>query len=374
MNNSYRSAVRKNRHLFQLLVLFCALLATPAAHAQTAAAPPLEVMVVASSHGNSGAPATYRPVIDKLKAYRPDMVFAECVSATEMQQLPADNYARRMFGPRRQFVLQRNPKAAPLTPRQVEKARQALTGFPYYHKTRIDLARHYVLNYDRANAEYQLYILDQLMKPRFGAQELAYYNAVFGGSDSLRRHRLVRPTTEYQQIFFPLAYELQHAQVYPMDCQQYDAAWTSASDQTESKLKTLEARFKADSTSAEATTWRKINAAGTAYDNYGPVVRTPLISYQSLNAPAYAQVDEPANFYGGTALYGAPGFPTEEVKAMKAQWLLRNQGMCANVVRLARQQGAHRVVVAVGASHGQLMRELLSQTPGVKVLSFNDLP
>ena len=102
----------------------------------------------------------------------------------------------------------------------------------------------------------------------------------------------------------------------------------------------------------------------------------PLLVYQSFNVlPAcIPAVDQPVNFYGGVALYGALGFPTDEVKAMKAQWMLRNQGMCANVVRLARQQGARRVVVAVGASHGQVLSELLRETPGVKVVSFNELP
>lgn len=356
------------RHL-----LFCLLLVLPlAARSQSAA--PLEVVVVASSHVNSGPAATYRPVIEKLKAYKPDMIFGEYVSATELQQLPADTYAPRMFMPRRQFVQQRSPKARPLAPHQMEKARQALAGFPYYHKTRMDLARSYVLSYDRANAEYQLYLLHQQMKPRFGAQELAYFNTVFGGSDSLRQRRLVRTTSEYHKVFFPLAYELQHAQIYPMDCQRYDAAWSAAWAQADEQVNALKARAKADSTSAEAATWRRMKAATAAYENYGPATNTPMAIYQSLNAPAYAQVDEPANFYGGVALYGAPGFPTEGVKAMKAQWLLRNQGMCANVVRLARQQGARRVIVAVGASHGQLLTELLSATPGVKVLSFNELP
>ncbi|RSK46479.1 DUF5694 domain-containing protein [Hymenobacter perfusus] len=356
------------RHL-----LFCLLLALPlAARSQSAA--PLEVVVVASSHGNPNPAASYRPIIEKLKAYKPDMIFGEYISAAEMQQLPADSYAPRMFRTRRQFVQQRSPKARPLTARQMEKARQALAGFPYYHKTRMDLARSYVLGFDRANAEYQLYLLNQEMKPRFGGQELAYFNTVFGGSDSLQRQRLVRPNSEYHKIFFPLAYELQHPQIYPMDCQLYDAAWSAAWEQTDKQVTALGARFKLDSTSAEATTWRRMNAAGTAYANYGPATNTPLAVYQALNAPAYAEVDEPANFYGGVALYGAPGFPTEEVKAMKAQWLLRNQGMCANVVRLARQQGARRVVVAVGASHGQLMTELLNATPGVKVVSFNVLP
>ncbi|MDU0369842.1 DUF5694 domain-containing protein [Hymenobacter endophyticus] len=354
-------------------LLFCLLLVLPlAARSQSAA--PLEVVVVASSHVNSGPAANFRPVIEKLKAYQPDMIFGEYTSATELKQLPADNYASRMFLPRRQFVQQRNPKARPLAPHQMEKARQALAGFPYYHKTRMDLARSYVLGFDRANAEYQLYLLHQEMKPRFGAQELAYFNTVFGGSDSLRQRRLVRPTSEYHKIFFPLAYELKHAQIYPMDCQLYDIAWSTAWGQAAEQVAALQARVKLDSTSAEAATWRRMKAANAAYENYGPATNTPLAVYQALNAPAYAQVDEPINFYGGVALYGAPGFPTEEVKGMKAQWLLRNQGMCANVVRLARQQGARRVVVAVGASHGQLLSQLLRETTGVKVLSFNDLP
>ena len=356
------------RHL-----LLCLLLVLPLAVRSQSAAP-LEVMVVASSHGNSGPAASYRPVIEKLKAYKPDMIFGEYISAAEMQQLPADSYAPSMFRPRRQFVQQRSPQARPLTARQMEKARQALAGFPYYHKTRMELARSYVMGFDRANAEYQLYLLNQEMKSRFGAQELAYFNTVFGGSDSLQRQRLVRPNSEYHKIFFPLAYELQQPQVYPMDCQLYDVAWGTAWAQADKQVTALKARAQVDSTSAEAATWRRMNAAGTAYANYGPATNTPLAVYQSLNAPAYAQVDEPANFYGGVALYGAPGFPTEEVKAMKAQWLLRNQGMCANVVRLARQQGARRVVVAVGASHGQLMSELLRAMPGVKVVGFNELP
>ena len=206
------------RHL-----LFCLLLVLPlAARSQSAA--PLEVVVVASSHVNSGPAASYRPVIEKLKAYKPDMIFGEYVSATELQQLPADSYAPRMFLPRQRFVQQRSPKARPLTARQQEKARQALASFPYYHKTRMDLARSYVLGFDRANAEYQLYLLQQEMKPGFGAQELAYFNTVFGGSDSLRQRRLVRTTSEYHKVFFPLAYELQHPQIYPMNCRRYDLA------------------------------------------------------------------------------------------------------------------------------------------------------
>ncbi|QNH62496.1 DUF5694 domain-containing protein [Hymenobacter sediminicola] len=355
--------------LKRLLGLFLAVAVLPAA-----AQAPLEVLVVASSHVNGSPAEEYRPIIDKLKAYKPDMVFSENVSAAEMQQLPTDGYSRQMFGPRYQYVQRLSPRAKPLSDKAVAKTEKALVGFPYYHNARTDLARHYVLNYDRSGAEYQLYVLETHMKPRFGKQELAYYTTVFGSSDSLRAKKLIRPTSEYQTIYFPLVYELNHPRIYPMDCQLYDEPWSLAWQRTQKSVEALLARAKADSTLPEAATARKIAASKKAYSHFWNDINTSLDAYLAMSTPRYDALDEAFNFYGGEALYGAPGFPTEEVKAMKAQWLLRNQGMCANIVRQARAQGARRVVVAVGASHGQILRELLAQVPGVKAIRFTELP
>ncbi|SNC76463.1 hypothetical protein SAMN06265337_3399 [Hymenobacter gelipurpurascens] len=335
---------------------------------------PLEVLIVASSHVNMSPAEEYRPIIEKLKAYKPEMVFSENVSATEMQQMPDDAYPRALFLPRYRYVQQRNPKAKPLTARAVAKADKSLMDFPYYHKTRMNLALSHILSYDRANSEYQLYVLDEHMKPRFGKQELAYYNQVFGGSDSLRRKKLVRPTSEYQTIFFPLVYELQQPRIYSMDCQRYNESWGQAWQHASEAVKNLKARAKADPTLPEAATVQKIAASSTAYNNFWKDSETSLQAYQAMSTPRYDTLDEAVNFYGGEALYGAPGFPTEQIQAMKAQWKLRNEGMCANIVRQARAQGARRVVVAVGASHGHTMRDMLNQLPGVKAVGFNDLP
>lgn len=368
----------KTRSPFPSAVLYrwwlLALLMGTASAATAQQLPPLEVLVVASSHVNMSPAEEYRPIIEKLKAYQPEMVFSENVSATEMQQLPDATYARAVFLPRYRYVQQRNPTARPLTARAVAKADNALMEFPYYHKTRMNLALSYLLSYDRANAEYQLYVLDEHMKPRFGQQELAYYNQVFGGSDSLRRKKLVRPTSEYQKIFFPLVYELQQPRIYSMDCQQYDAPWGLAWQSASEAVNTLKARVKADPTLPEAATVQKMTASSAAYSNFWNDIDTNLDAYQAMSTLRYDALDEAVNFYGGEALYGAPGFPTEHVKAMKAQWKLRNEGMCANIVRQARAQRARRVVVAVGSSHGQTMRNMLNQLPGVKAISFAELP
>jgi len=44
------------------------------------------------------------------------------------------------------------------------------------------------------------------------------------------------------------------------------------------------------------------------------------------------------------------------------------------VIVATSHYNARRVLVAVGASHGQTMREILVQMPQVKVRTYNDLP
>ena len=47
--------------------------------------------------------------------------------------------------------------------------------------------------------------------------------------------------------------------------------------------------------------------------------------------------------------------------------------MCDNIVRLAGEQGAARVLV-VSSSYGQELRRLLARMPNVRARTYNDLP
>lgn len=340
---------------------------------------PLEVVLVASSHGNPSKPEKYRPIIDKLKAYKPDMVFGEYMLPAELKAADDSSYSRSAFMPRYRYMIRRTPVMPKNLTRTISKQEKTLRKSPDAHATRMELARNYVLAYDRANAEYQLHILEKVQKPKFSPADLAHFDTVLGGTDSLRKVKLLRPGTEYDRIYFPLVYELGQ-RVYPMDCQKYDKEWSEEWSRTATAVESLQARAKADSTSAEALTTRKMQAAVAAYQTFGDdtqpseALTQEMLTYQLLNTPAYDTVDEAMNFYGGEALYGMPGFPTESVKGMKVQFERRNQGMCENIVRQARQQGAKKVIVGVGASHGKGMRDILAAMPGVKVLNYNDLP
>lgn len=357
------------RKVISALVLLCSL-----AVREGKAQQPLEVVIVASSHYNGSKPAEYRPVIEKLKAYRPDMVFGEYLTAADARQLAPDQQMAQPYQRRLKYLQRRELTTAPLTAKQAAAAQRRLRKTPALVRTRIDLARYYALTADRANAEYQLYLLEEPLKAQLTAADRTYYTQAFGSSDSLRKAKLVRPLSEYHTIIFPLLHELGQPQLAGMDCQRYDEPWNNASGEAYTQYLALQQAFKADSTTVLAGTFRRIDAAKTAYFAYLRAAPNDAEGYHLMNAPVYEKLDAALNFFGGEALYGAPGFPTEAVKNMKVQWLLRNQGMCENVVRRAREQGARRVLVAVGASHGQAMREILTQMPQVRVLTYNDLP
>jgi hypothetical protein len=357
------------RQTISALVLLCG-----AAMGSVRAQQPLEVVIVASSHYNGSKPAEYRPIIEKLKAYRPEMVFGEYLSAADAQQLTPDQEMAQPYQRRLKYMQRRELTAAPLTAKQAAAAQRRLRKSPALVRPRIDLARYYALTADRANAEYQLYLLEEPLKTQLTAADRAYYTQAFGPADSLRKAKLVRPLSEYHTIIFPLLHELGQPQLAGMDCQRYDEPWSNASGETYTQYLTLQQAFKADSTTVLAGTFRRIDATKKAYFAYLRAAPNDAEGYRLMNVPAYEKLDAALNFFGSEALYGAPGFPTEAVKQMKVQWQLRNQGMCENVVRRAREQGAKRVLVAVGASHGQTMREILAQMPQVRVRTYNDLP
>lgn len=333
---------------------------------------PLEILIVASAHQNKSAPEKYRPVIEKLKQYNPDMVFGEYLSAPDLQAALEVGYYNKKYDEKRMaYLLSLNPKPTKSAPKQIAKAYRALAKNENQHQTRMNLARNLYLNHDRGNGEYQLFVLETQLKEQFTEKDIAEHLQLFGASDSLKKQGLVRETSEYQKIFFPLVYELKHPQIYPMDCQKYDKDWNQAWGSAMVKMQELEKKAKADSASAEGLTLKRIN---TFFETgWKEAYTSKLSGYAFMNSAGYARMDAAQNFYGGPAFYGAAGFPTEEVKQMIHFWNLRNQGMCENVVRQARQKGAKKVVVAVGSSHRSWMEDILKTMPHVKLVNYNEI-
>ncbi|RQO63878.1 hypothetical protein DBR40_26885 [Pedobacter sp. KBW01] len=331
----------------------------------------IEIVIVGSAHDNSKSTQNFQLIIDKLKNFKPDMVFGEYLPKSDYAKLEADNWARKAFDKGQNYLEKRNPENVKNLSTQIKKDKKALASFAYYHKTRMNLAVNYAKNWDRGNADYQIFVLENYMKNSFGKEEQAAYNKMFGGTDSLKKFGFYRTGSEYAKIYFPLIYQLKQDQIYNMDCQTYDKPWSIAWAETDSLSQILIKKAKADSSSPEGATMKAIEA----YWSYTPEEEKAFNAdaYAGMNTTKYGVLDEAWNFYGGPHFYGYAGFPTESVKAMIAQWTLRNEGMCKNIIEQAKTKKAKRVVVGVGASHRKWMEEILVKNPDVKIINYNDL-
>ncbi|WP_412466378.1 DUF5694 domain-containing protein [Pedobacter sp. KLB.chiD] len=331
----------------------------------------IEIVIVGSAHDNSKSTINFQSIIDKLKNFKPDMVFGEYLPKEDYAKLEKNNWAVEAFKKGHDYIEKLNPETPKNIPALIKKQQKALSSFAYYHKTRMNLAVNYAKNWDRGNTDYQIFVLENYMKQNFGKEELATYNKMFGGTDSLKKIGFYRPGSEYSKIYFPLVYQLKQDQIYSMDCQTYDKPWGEAWAKTDSLYKILMDKAKSDSSSQEAATVKAIEKYWSYSKDEAKVFNTD--PYAGMNTVKYGILDEAWNFYGGPHFYGYAGFPTETVKAMIAQWNLRNEGMCKNIIDQAKAKKAKRVVVGVGASHRKWMEEILAKNPAVKIINYNDL-
>lgn len=331
----------------------------------------MEIVVVGSDHENKPCAEDYKMVTGKLANFKPDMVFGEYLSPGDYEALEPGTWAYDGMRKAKDFIAKTYSSRPKNMSKKIEQAQRALQKFPYLHKVRMDLAAWYIMQSDRGNADYQIYLIEHEMKKHFGKSEMAYYTQHFGNLDSLKKVRLYRPLSEYTNIYFPLLDSLKQNQIYPMDCQKYDRAWSRAWAKTDSAFKILTKKAKMDSTSAEAKTY----AAIQSYSDFNEKDKKMMTKspYYNMAHPRYGELIDAWNFYGGKHFYGWPGFPDQHVKEMFAQWTLRNEAMCANVLRQAKANHAKRVIVGVGAGHRKLMEEILARDPQVKIVSYMEL-
>lgn len=350
----------------KILLMLLTLLFGEGVFAQT-----MEIVVVGSDHENKPGAEDYAMVTGKLVKFKPDMVFGEYLSPADYEALEPGTWAYEGMKKAKDYVARTYTKAPKNLGKKIKEAQRALSRFPYYHKVRIDLAAWYIMQSDRANADYQIYLIEHQMKKRFGKEEMAYYTERFGNLDSLKKVRLYRPLSEYTNIYFPLLASLKQNNIYPMDCQKYDRPWSEAWAKADSAMKALRQKAKADTGSAEAKTFAAIvKYSELTEEDKKNMTKSP---YYNMAHPRYAVLNDAWNFYGGTSFYGWAGFPDQHVKDMLTQWTLRNEGMCANVLRQAKAEGAKRVVIGVGAGHRRIMEDILSRDPNVKIVSYMDL-
>lgn len=328
---------------------------------------PLAVLMVGTSHNYGKKPVEkFDSLIRQIATFKPDALYGEFLSAADYDALA--NYWNKANVERRLAYVRQTGYPAPKNPDQfIRETRRLLRKQPQLHQERMKLARVLYLNRDMANARYHLYRLDKA-RPQFGPDEVAAYRAILGEPDSLYTNR----SSEYHNVVFPLMDALGIDELGAMDSQRHDLAWQAAWDRVDTLYRAWTDHLT-DSTSTEARRFTALmNRVRTLLQAESQAEKAGQSTW-FFNSPAGDEMLNIVNFYGAHRLFGATGFPQKEVEAMLAQWQNRNDDMVRNTVERARQRGAKRVVVFVGANHRKIMADGFRATPGVTVVELNSL-
>ncbi len=332
----------------------------------------IQILVLGTSHYNQAKDsAEHKKVVDKLIKFNPDMVMGEFVSPEEYISLEPDSYRRKVSDSTLAYYRKLNAGIRPDN-RKLEKAIHHLARFPDLHRSRIALAAGLLSNYDLANAKYQIYLLETSKKARFNQEEADFYQARLGGTETLIQHNLFQNTSEYNTIVFPLMQQLNLSTIYPADCQLYDTKWTQAWRIVAYCMHFINRIAKMDENSEEAKIIRKIEEEKKRI--YAESDSLGLHGYEYLNSSFNAEESDLINFYGGQKLFGfSKNYPEKEVREMIRYWQLRNEGMAANILRLAREKKGKRILIAAGSAHQKWIADILKNESDVEIMEYTAL-
>ncbi|WP_162817963.1 DUF5694 domain-containing protein [Niabella yanshanensis] len=240
---------------------------------------------------------------------------------------------------------------------------------PENYRLKADLAHAFYLNQDVSNAHYQYWQVWNHLK-KFPNIQLENYVSTLLSPDSDTTGRSMRrlKTSEYALIAFPLMQEMNIRELLPMDCQDYDLNWSASA-------LAFYARFEAFKKDTTASYAKELEALLTkrikGFEAVSDIEKESTRFTEWLNTNEASAILASGDFYF-PELYDLKDFPKEEILSQIHWWLMRNKGMCENVVNTARALGHQKVVVIAGANHRKYMQDIFEKMPGVAVKNINN--
>lgn len=329
----------------------------------------LDIMLIGVSHNYSQYPVQdLSGIHNKIKKFQPEAFFGEFLSS-EDEKLVMDYWCKQDNIKRLKNLRSSRSIPADQLTGKIDSLKKLSIADPRNYQLKVDLAHAYYLNQDVANGHYQFWkVFDHLQ--REPNQQLAAYTDRILRPDLDTTGRSMRrlKTSEYALIAFPMMQQLGISSLMAMDCQDYDlnwnASWAAFDAQFDLFRKDTSASFKTELRSYLS----KINRGFARFDS---------IEKHSTNVTEWLNTDESSaiaasgDFYL-PEMYTMNNFPKEEMISKIHWWLMRNKGMCDNVVNRAKKAGVKRVVVIAGANHRKFMQEIFEKIPNVRVRNINE--
>jgi hypothetical protein len=328
----------------------------------------VDVMLIGVSHNYSKYPKQdFLAIHQKIRNFKPDAFFGEFVSK-EDERLVMDYWCKADNIKRLKMLMNNRAIPAATLNKTIDSLKRLSRSKPNDYRVKTDLAHAYYLDQDVANGHYQYWQVFNRLRQSPDAELEKYVNKVLSPQlDTTGRSMKRLKTSEYAVIAFPVMQERKIRELLSMDCQDYDLNWSASWAAFDAKFNV----FRKDTAAAFKKELKSnLTAISNGFEKYGTVEKTSNNVTEWLNSDEAAAISASGDFYL-PEMYDMKNFPKEEMLSKIHWWIMRNKGMCNNVVNRARMAGAKKVVVIVGANHRKYMQDIFNTMQNVRVSNIN---
>lgn len=330
----------------------------------------VDILLIGVSHNYSNYPQQdFSSIHSKIKKFKPTAFFGEFLS-TEDERLVMDYWCKQDNIKRLEILRKNRNITTEALPKAIDSLRKLSLLNPKDYRIKTDLAHAYYLNQDVSNGHYQFWqVFNHLQQTPDTVLENYVNKLLSPQMDTTGRSMKRLKTSEYAFIAFPMMLEMKIQELLPMDCQDYDLNWVASSIAFHNKFKT----FREDTI---ASYTNELNAIlvkrDKGFEKNASIEKNSKAVTEWLNTDEASAIFASGDFYF-PEMYNMKNFPKEEMLSQIHWWLMRNKGMCENVVNRARASGTKKVVVIAGANHRKYMQDILNKMPNVTVRSINEI-
>ena len=330
----------------------------------------VDILLIGVSHNYSNYPQQdFSSIHSKIKKFKPTAFFGEFLS-TEDERLVMDYWCKQDNIKRLEILRKNRNITTEALPKAIDSLRKLSLLNPKDYRIKTDLAHAYYLNQDVSNGHYQFWqVFNHLQQTPDTVLENYVNKLLSPQMDTTGRSMKRLKTSEYAFIAFPMMLEMKIQELLPMDCQDYDLNWIASSIAFHNKFKT----FREDTITSYTN---ELNAILTkrdkGFEKNASIEKNSKAVTEWLNTDEASAIFASGDFYF-PEMYNMKNFPKEEMLSQIHWWLMRNKGMCENVVNRARASGTKKVVVIAGANHRKYMQDILNKMPNVTVRNINEI-
>lgn len=330
----------------------------------------VEVLLIGVSHDYSKYPTqNFSSIHRKIRKFKPDAFFGEFLSK-EDERLVMDYWCKQPNIGRLKNLRNNRMIKAELLAHTIDSLKKLSQLKPNDYRIKTELAHAYYLDQDVANGHYQFWQVFNSLQQQPNAELESYVNKLLSPQlDTTGRSMRRLKTSEYAFIAFPMMRELGMKELLPMDNQEYDLNWQASWGAFDAAF----ALFRKDlPDSLKSHLKSALTTINQGYGKYDQIEASSNTVTEWLNTDEASKISASGDFYL-PEMYEMKGFPKEEMLSKIHWWIMRNEGMCHNVVNRAKKAGAKRVVVLAGANHRKYMQDIFKTMPNVSVRNINEV-